>query len=527
MLGPLDAAADGRPIGLGGPRQRVVLALLLARANEIVPVERLVDEVWGPAPPATASNIVQGYVSELRKAIGKGAIATQGRGYVLTVPDGALDVSRFERLATAGADALGRGDAAAAAADLRRALELWRGPALADLAGEPGIRPIADRLDELRLAALERRIDADLALGRHGELAPELDALIADHPLRERLRAQLMLALYRAGRQADALEAYRDARGALVEELGIEPGAALRELHAAILAQDPALELPAAPAAADPGSRPAARLVVAAGLEPAAAGAVAGLAGPLARGGDRELVIAATVPSADELGPATRALRALAGEATEAGLTARAAAFTSVTPGADLARLAAEQDAELLCVNAPAGLLEDARLLTLLEQAPCDVAVVVGGMPQGDGGVLVPFSGAEHDWAAVELGAALAQARGERLVLAGASTSRTGRDASRLLANASLAVERALGVAADPLIVDPSPAALVAAARTASVVVVGLTERWRVEGLGRTRTTLASEPGLTVALVRRGLRPGGLAPRSGGTRFTWTIQPAD
>jgi hypothetical protein len=204
-------------------------------------------------------------------------------------------------------------------------------------------------------------------------------------------------------------------------------------------------------------------------------------------------------------------------------VTARTAAFTSVTPGHDFARLAYEQDVELLVVDAPDGLLEDARLLALLDDTPCDVAILVGARAPGAGPVLVPFSGSEHDWAAVELGAWLARAHGRVLQLAGASVGSAGRDASRLLASASLAVQRGLGVTPEPIIVEPSPAALVAVARFAGVVVVGLPDRWRITGLGRTRTALAVEPEVTTVLVRRGLRPGGLAPRDDGTRFTWTI----
>ena len=200
------------------------------------------------------------------------------------------------------------------------------------------------------------------------------------------------------------------------------------------------------------------------------------------------------------------------------------AAFTSLTPGSDLARLAAEQDATVVLVDAPDGLLEDARLLTLLADAPCDVAVVVaGGVPRGP--VLVPFTGSAHDWAATELGAWFARAHAAPLLLAGASAGASGRDASRLLANASLAVQRGLGVATEPRLVEPSPDGLVRAAEEAGLVVVGLTDRWRGEGLGRARTALAAAPSRPTLLVRRGLRPGGLAPRDADTRFTWTLAP--
>ena len=235
--------------------------------------------------------------------------------------------------------------------------------------------------------------------------------------------------------------------------------------------------------------------------------------------------MAATVTEADRLSPASSELRDQRDRLAALGLHARAAAFTSLTPGADLARLAREQDAELLLVDAPDRLLEDGRLLSLLDDAPCDVAVLVEG-DAGSGPVFVPFTGAEHDWAAVELGAWLARAHGVSLVLAGSSTGDGSRDASRLLASASLAVQRALGVDADPLLVEPSPQALVDAAQGARLVVVGLTDRWRREGVGRTRTALAASAHHPTLLVRRGLRPGGLAPRSAETRFTWTIGPA-
>jgi len=175
-----------------------------------------------------------------------------------------------------------------------------------------------------------------------------------------------------------------------------------------------------------------------------------------------------------------------------------------------------------LLVDAPAGLLEDARLMTLLEQAPCDVAVLVPG-PQRDGPVLVTFGGADHDWAAVELGAWFCRRTGTILQLAGSLAGSGGRDASRLLANASLAVQRALGVAAEPLLIEPRADALVAAAGGAGLVVVGLTERWRRDGVGRARTALATAGTQPTLLVRRGLRPGGLASRDPGTRYTWTV----
>jgi hypothetical protein len=191
-------------------------------------------------------------------------------------------------------------------------------------------------------------------------------------------------------------------------------------------------------------------------------------------------------------------------------------------PGADLARVTTEQDADLVLVDAPDQLLEDGRVLALLAQAPCDVGVVVGSL-RGPGDVFVPFAGGEHDWAAVELGAWLARSNGTQLWLAGATTGVAGRDASRLLASASLAVQRVLGVAAEPLLVDPEPTAVVTAAAQAAIVCVGLPDRWRHEGLGLTRTALAARAEGPTILVRRGVRPGGLAPQGADTRYTWTI----
>jgi DNA-binding SARP family transcriptional activator len=522
VLGPLEAIVGGTPARLGGPRQRALLAILLVHANEVVPVARLVDEVWGDDPPVTAGNVLQTYVSQLRKVLGRDVIATRGRGYVAAVVEGALDLRHFERRASAGARALTDGRFDVAAMEFRAALALWRGPALADLADEPCARTIAARLDELRLVASERAIDADLACGREAELLAELEDLVSRHPLHERFRAQQMLALYRCGRQADALAAFQSARRTLVEELGIEPGAVLRDVQRAILEQDPALAPPRASSSASAPIADEPRRIMTAALGNATLSTLVAIGARLAGGSERELVVAASVASADELSDAVQRVKHLGERLAADGVTARTAAFTSVTPGHDFARLAAEQDVELLVVDAPDGMLEDARLLALLDDAPCDVAILVGPQP-GPGPVLVPFSGSEHDWAAVELGAWLARSDGSVLQLAGASTGSEGRDASRLLANASLAVQRGLGIAAEPLIVEPSPSALVAVARAAGVVVVGLTDRWRSTGLGRTRTALAVEPGVTTVLVRRGLRPGGLAPRDDGTRFTWTI----
>ena len=241
LLGPLEVRDGSRLLSLPRGRQRLLLAVLLLNANETLSSDRLIDALWGEAPPATAAQSLHNLVSGLRKRLGNGQLVTHAQGYVLRVADDELDVARFDKLVPRGRACLAAGDADRAAALLREALDLWRGPALVDLAYEPAVGEHVERLEERRLTALEDRIEADLARGRHVDVLAELDALVAAHPLRERLRGQQMLALYRSGRQADALAAYRDARRALVAELGIEPGPALRGLERAVLEQDPAL----------------------------------------------------------------------------------------------------------------------------------------------------------------------------------------------------------------------------------------------------------------------------------------------
>ncbi len=250
ILGSLDVLVDGRPVSLGGARQRAVLAILLLHRGEAVSVDRVVDQIWGERPPETATKTVQVYVSRLRKVLGEGVLVTRGGGYALEVDADRVDAERFARLAEDGRNALERGDPRNASEQLRAALDLWRGPPLADFAYEPFAQNDTARLEEMRLAVTEDRIDAELALGRHAALVPELESLVEEHPARERLRGQLMLALYRSGRQSEALDSYRDGQRALREELGLEPGPELQRLERAILSQDPALETPPRSAAA-------------------------------------------------------------------------------------------------------------------------------------------------------------------------------------------------------------------------------------------------------------------------------------
>jgi YVTN family beta-propeller protein len=243
ILGSLEVSAGDRQLELGSRKQRSVLAMLVLRAGNVVSTDALVDGLWGERPPATAAKSLQVYVSRLRKVLGEDAIVTRSPGYALPAEPEQVDLGRFERFVEEAA----REPPTAAAAKLREALALWRGPALADVAEEPFAQVEVPRLEELRLAALEDRIDADLALGRHATVVAELEGLVRSYPYRERLRGQLMLALYRSGRQADALEAYREARNTLAEQLGLEPGSDLRDLERQILSQDSSLAAPSDP----------------------------------------------------------------------------------------------------------------------------------------------------------------------------------------------------------------------------------------------------------------------------------------
>ena len=272
ILGPLEVDDRGRRLPLRGPRQRALLASLLLRAGEIVPEDRLLEEVWRGKPPPSGGAALRVRISQLRKALAATgsppALTTRSPGYVLEVDAGQVDALRFERLLGEGRALLEADDAAAAATTLREALGLWRGPALAEFADDPFAAAESARLEELRIQAVEERIKAELSLGRHRELAAELEGLVAEHPFRERLLGQLMLALYRSGRQAEALAAYRDARTVYVEELGIEPTRRLQDLEQRILRQDASLDAPAQrdrkPSTPPTGERKLATILVAA-----------------------------------------------------------------------------------------------------------------------------------------------------------------------------------------------------------------------------------------------------------------------
>jgi DNA-binding SARP family transcriptional activator len=729
ILGSLGVSLDEDELALGPPRQRALLAFLLLNANRLVPRDRLIDCLWAERPPPTAATVLQGYVSQLRKLLEPKrkpnepfrVLVTEGGGYALKLDDEQFDLYRFEQLLEEGREALARNRPESAAGKLREALSLWRGPALAEFAYESFAQIEIARLEELQLAAFEERIEADLARGRHAELIGELEGLVGAHPLRERLRAQLMLALYRAGRQSEALAAYQEARRVLVDEFGIEPNRALQQLERDILLQDSSLDL-AQSSSSEPrkvgtltllftdieGSTrllhrlgegyahlltehrrllseafetkggqvvdshgdaffvvfgeagDAVRAAVAAqralagypwpvetglsvriglhtgepfsvgsgyiGLDvhrtaricaaahggqvllsgqtralldehglggaslrdlgehllrdlpqpeqlfqlvipdlvnefppvrgeslPAAAipspersilivatpgseGLVA-LAEPLAASHHPHGLIVASLIEAgtagSEIADATAELQELRGDLASRGIAARVAAFTSAEVGRDLGRLASEQGVDLILLERAADQLAEAfdeELVAVLTEAPCDVAICLSRKANAeglkrDGPIVVPFGGVEHDWAALELGAWLASAHSVRLRLLGtASDAGAGRrDASRLLASASLAVQQLVGIAVEPLLLSPGAESILEGAEDAAIIVVGVSSRWEGEGLGPLRAELARAATPAMVFVRRGVRPGGLAPRESLTRFTWSL----
>jgi DNA-binding SARP family transcriptional activator len=525
ILGPLEVVEQGRALPLGGARQRALLALLLTRANEVVSADRLTDELWGAKPPRTAANALHYHVSQLRKALAPGnLIVTREPGYLIRVEPDQLDLLRFERLVAEAQDTLPQNSARV----LREALGLWRGPALSDLEREPFAQAEIRRLEELRLVALERRIDADLALGRRAELVGELQALTRKNPYREALRAQLMLALYGSGRQAEALEGYREARRLLVDELGLEPGPAIQQLEQAILRQDPELDSPS-PAAVGTGSRPRGSITVLAGETEPLEGLLA-VAEPLAREPPRELILVRLLGSNDRIATATAELAKIRSVLAGRGVSSRVAAYTTPEPGAEAGLLATQYNSDLLLLAANADLLEGStlpdELLNVLEQALCDVALLTGSVGVGSTGPIVtPFGGVDHDWSAIELAAWLAASLGTSLRLVGTEADDvTGRrDASRLLARASMLVQQVVGIVTEPVLVSPGNDGVLQAAADARLLVIGLSNRWRAEGIGPARVAIAAGAQVPTLFVRRGLRPGGIAPSETLTRFTWTI----
>ncbi len=529
ILGPLEVWDEDVEVSLGGPKPRALLAVLLLHPNEVVPADRLIDELWGEDSPERAAGALRVNVSRLRKALPPDTLTTRSPGYVIRVEPDDLDLHLFERLVDEARGLRARGLAADAAERLREALSLWRGPALADFAYESFAQAAIARLEEIRLAALELRIDADLALGRHDELVGELEALVAEEPLRERLCGHLMTALYRSGRQAEALSAYRDARQALVDELGIEPGTELQELERAILRHEPALNLPAT----EPAKvrEAAERSILVAILHEARVDALLTVAEPLARHPPRTLILARLVPDAGELQSASAWLEGRRSALEARRVVARAASFTSTAPGEELARLAGDLDVDLLLADAPEELLA--------EGAPDEQLTACSGRHPATSrcSLLVTRCRRAPSWFRSEA----PSTTGRRSSSAPGGRARTGcRSGSRVPprrrstagATRVACFRTARWRSNGSLASRPSPCSQRRARRacwrravTPACSSSGLSTRWHHEGLGPARLRLAREATPPTLLVRRGLRPGGLAPPPALTRFTWSIRP--
>jgi DNA-binding SARP family transcriptional activator len=542
ILGPLEAWGDEGEIALGGPRPRALLARLLLSANQVVSTDALIDDLWGSESPGGAGNTLRVSVARLRKALAAGqadaapeVIMTRSPGYLIRLRPNQLDLQLFESLLSEGSELLASGHASTASERLREAIELWRGDPLGEFSYEDfAAAPIA-RLNELRLVALERRVEADLATGASGTLVAELEELVRQQPLRERLRAHLMLALYRAGRQAEALDAYQDARRSLSEELGIDPGASLQQLQQRILQQDG--ELVGKLGSAAPSQlrllATVSRVVLVAALSDEDLPNLVALGERLSNEPGRELMIAVAVVDAAELPAVSASLSEVRRSLEARGVTTRTAAFTSENPGKDLARLAVTQDVDLVLASAGDVDAESTERMIheLMRDAPCDVAFLANAtdasfeLAEGSQ-IMVPFGGDPHDWAGVQLAAWIAGDEAS-LLLAGAEAHADSetRDASQLLANASFVVQRTLGTTTEPRLVEPGPEGIARAADGATMLVVGLSPRWREEGVGATRSSLVQAANVPTLLVRKGLRPGGIAPEHSLTRFTWSMAP--
>ncbi len=477
LLGPFEG-----PVALPAGKPRAVLARLLLDAGRVVSTDTLIAALWDEPPPPSAPKVLQAHISALRKALGANSIQTRAPGYAIL--DATSDLARFEELTERARD---EQDLTQRSRLLEEALALWRGEPLAEFKREPFARPAAARLAELRLDALTRRIDAELELGEHARLVRELATLVEEEPLREQPRRQLMTALYRSGRQADALAVYRTGRQLLVEQLGIEPGAALQELERAILRQDPNLARDTRPTPRGP--------IICIGATPLA------LLAPLSR----ELIVVELANDTLELTEAEARLDLLRAEHPQI----RTASFTSHDVAADIVRLATEQQTELLVVAE----VSDA----LLANSPCDVALANSVDAIGEGPILVPFGGAKDEWPAVQLAAWLARAHALPLRLLGLEAKGDRRDASRMLAGASLALQRFSGITAETALVSGGATSVLAEGGAAIIAALPRAQ------LDPTRAALLHHATVPVLLAHGGLRPGGLAPDRTLTRFSWSL----
>ena len=497
VLGQLEAERDGVLVQVGGAKQQALLALLVLDLGRPISAPRLIDGLWGGDAPQSAAKALQLYVSQLRKVLGSDAIVTRDDAYLVPARNVTLDLREFESLAESGRSQASARRPADAAARLAAAQALWRGDALEGL-DAPGLAPARARLDELRLVVQELLFDVRLSLGEHAAVLPDLTLLSRRYPLRGRLHEQLMLALYRDGRQIEALEVYRQLRDKLRDEVGLEPHARLRDLERAILQQDRQLDAPEV--------REAERAVVAVGASP---DRLASLLAPLARETAAELILLTLAADRGGLAEASKRLE------RHRSARVRVAAFVSRRPGVDVARLAAEEGAELVVLDTPPSALAEP-VPAGLREAACDVALFVdaaAGLPTA--AVTVLFGGADDDWRALELGAVFARAWSVPLRLAGVE------NASALLARAALVVQRFAAVPTSPALFAPDDPATLAAAAAGSLLVAGAGSA-TTGALPPSRSRLGAL-GLPVLLLRPGVRPGVLAPAHTFTRFSWSL----
>ena len=402
LLGPLEVSRNGEPVPVDGPHLRALLAILLLRANTPVSRDRLVDDLWQQEPPRHASNALQALVFRLRRALapdGAAMIVHSAVGYMLAVPRSRLDLFRVEDDWAAARAALRADDPETASRTLSATLDMWRGDPLAEFAGQWFADADRHRLAEIRLAVQCDRFDAKLALGHHQQVLGELGAVVAEHPNQERPLRQLMLALYRCGRQVDALAEYTTARTRLDDDFGLAPGSELQQLERAILRQDPALDLPVAavPVASQP-------IILWSSSAEALAPMVALTATLATEASGRELLLVRLLGEAEatHLSVAVTKQAELVHRLRRSRIVARSAAFTSTSPGDDLVRLADEQSSVLVLLEfgdeQPS--LSDLHTKVLADCA-CDVGLLamrVGKRPRAHAAVLVPFGGNDHDW---------------------------------------------------------------------------------------------------------------------------------
>jgi DNA-binding SARP family transcriptional activator len=545
LLGVLEVVRDGAEVALAGPKERAILAILLLDQGVVVSTDRLIDGLWGAHPPSTALHAVQVYISRFRKLFGPGVLETHAGGYRIVTSRESIDIFRFEAAWRRGLDALGADDPTTAIGLITEALAEWRGDALQDFSFEDFASADAARLAEMRLHALEDLAEAKLRGGKNSSLlVSELEPIVRVNPTRERLRGALMLALYRSGRHADALAAYREFRALLAAELGLEPSPGLRNLERRILNHEPtllsvdddgeAIALTEPAPAGDPLTALAAQRRVLVVGQSSAIDSLAEIAIALCAGeADREAIVAQLLPcdQTEQLAAVTARLAFLRARLAPCGLPIRVVAFTSDDPAADAARLAKQEDIDLVLCDGRATLRgDDSRIGIpdhLVAGAPCDAGLTVwpGGPEtlQVGLGVVVPFGGSEHDWAALELGAWIAAGHNTPLLVAGVSQSGMARDSSRLLADASLALQRHCGVLAEPVLISPGADELLKLAANHGVLIAGLPRDWRKRGLGETRYQIATSDAVPAVFVRRGSRPGVLAGRTDATTFRWSI----